>query len=85
MSTRHRNHYSQYYPINGANPRVGGDGACPGGTPDKPVGTVWMAIALEGECITKKINLGDNRERNIQMTIFASLNMLRNVLSTKRS
>jgi nicotinamide-nucleotide amidase len=56
-----------------------------GGTPDKPVGTVWMAIALEGECITKKINLGDNRERNIQMTIFASLNMLRNVLSTKRS
>lgn len=56
-----------------------------GGTLDKPVGTVWMAVALEGECITKKINLGDNRERNIQMTIFASLNMLRNVLSTKRS
>jgi nicotinamide-nucleotide amidase len=56
-----------------------------GGTPDKPVGTVWMAIALEGECITKKINLGDNRERNIQMTIFASLNMLRNVLLTNRS
>ena len=56
-----------------------------GGTPDKPVGTVWMAVALAGDCITKKINLGDNRERNIQMTIFASLNMLRNVLSTKRS
>lgn len=56
-----------------------------GGTPDKPVGTVWMAVALEGDCITKKINLGDNRERNIQMTIFASLNMLRNVLLTKRS
>ena len=56
-----------------------------GGTPDKPVGTVWMAVALEGECVTKKINLGDNRERNIQMTIFASLNMLRNVLLTKRS
>ena len=56
-----------------------------GGTPDKPVGTVWMAVALAGECITKKINLGDNRERNIQMTIFASLNMLRNVLLTKRS
>ena len=56
-----------------------------GGTPDKPVGTVWMAVALEGSCITKKINLGDNRERNIQMTIFASLNMLRNVLLTKRS
>ncbi len=56
-----------------------------GGMPDKPVGTVWMAIALEGECVTKKINLGDNRERNIQMTIFASLNMLRNVLLTSRS
>jgi hypothetical protein len=44
-----------------------------------------MAVALEGDGITKKINLGDNRERNIQMTIFASLNMLRNVLLTKRS
>lgn len=48
-----------------------------GGTDDKPVGTVWMAIATNGEVKTKKIKLGDNRERNIQMTIFAALNFLR--------
>jgi nicotinamide-nucleotide amidase len=55
-----------------------------GGTIEKPVGTVWMAIAYEGKCETKKIILGDNRERNIQMTIFAALNMLRLTLLEKR-
>jgi nicotinamide-nucleotide amidase len=48
-----------------------------GGTEDKPVGTVWMAIAYNGGVVTKKIKLGDNRGRNIQMTIFAALNFLR--------
>ena len=48
-----------------------------GGTEDKPVGTVWMAIAHRDGVVTKKIKLGDNRERNIQMTIFAALNFLR--------
>jgi nicotinamide-nucleotide amidase len=48
-----------------------------GGTEDKPVGTVWMAISYNGGVVTKKIKLGDNRERNIQMTIFAALNFLR--------
>jgi nicotinamide-nucleotide amidase len=48
-----------------------------GGTEEKPVGTVWMAIATSDGVKTKKINLGDNRERNIQMTIFAALNFLR--------
>jgi len=43
-----------------------------------------MAIDCEEGCFTKKINLGDNRERNIQMTIFASLNMLRLLLLKKK-
>jgi nicotinamide-nucleotide amidase len=55
-----------------------------GGMPDKPVGTVWMAIAHENGCETKKLALGDNRERNIQMTIFAALNMLRVILVSKK-
>ena len=55
-----------------------------GGTDEKPVGTVWMAIAYEDKCEAKKIILGDNRERNIQMTIFAALNMLRLTLLEKR-
>ena len=48
-----------------------------GGTEDKPIGTVWMAIAHNDGVETKKIKLGDNRQRNIQMTIFAALNFLR--------
>jgi nicotinamide-nucleotide amidase len=48
-----------------------------GGTEDKPVGTVWMAISTKEQVFSKKIKLGDNRERNIQMTIFAALNFLR--------
>ena len=54
-----------------------------GGTSDKPVGTVWMALAYEGRVDVKKLNLGGDRERNIQMTIFAGMNMLRLVLLLK--
>lgn len=54
-----------------------------GGTIEKPVGTVWMALATPSGIATKKINLGGNRERNIQMTIFAALNMLRCELFNK--
>jgi hypothetical protein len=42
-----------------------------------------MALATPTNTITKKINLGGNRERNIQMTIFAALNMLRCELFNK--
>jgi nicotinamide-nucleotide amidase len=48
-----------------------------GGTPDKPVGTVWIAIASEEKIRTKCFNFGDNRERNMKMTIYAALNFLR--------
>ena len=54
-----------------------------GGTSDKPVGTVWMALAYDGRVDVKKLNLGGDRERNIQMTIFAGMNMLRLVLLLK--
>lgn len=51
-----------------------------GGTTEKPVGTIWLAVANGAEVRTQKLNLGDNRERTIQMTIFASLNLLRQSL-----
>ncbi len=51
-----------------------------GGTEEKPVGTVWVAIASPEKTIAKKFLFGDNRQRNIQMTANAALNMLRKVI-----
>lgn len=55
--------------------------AGPGGaTADKPVGTVWVAVAGPEKTVQKLFLFGDNRERNIIKTGFAALNMLREML-----
>ena len=48
-----------------------------GGTNDKPVGTVWIAISSNEKTISKKLNLGYNRERNIHVSALSALNLLR--------
>ncbi len=48
-----------------------------GGTPDKPVGTIWTAVGNRQEIITKKLTLTKYRMRNIQLTSNLTLNMLR--------
>jgi nicotinamide-nucleotide amidase len=48
-----------------------------GGTDEKPVGTVWVAIASKDHVFSKKFNFGGHRERNIQMTVLSALNLLR--------
>jgi len=53
-----------------------------GGTDEKPVGLVWIAIALPTKTIVKKFQFGDNRERTIQMTVSSALNYLRYELET---
>jgi nicotinamide-nucleotide amidase len=51
-----------------------------GGTPEKPVGTVWIALATENEIITKKLQLGGSREQNIHFSAINLLNLLRKYL-----
>jgi nicotinamide-nucleotide amidase len=48
-----------------------------GGTNDKPLGTVWIAIASEKETLAQVFNFGDNRERTIHRTGLMAMDMLR--------
>lgn len=48
-----------------------------GGTAEKPVGTVWIAVASRTRTVTKKFMFGEHRGRNIRRSALAALNMLR--------
>lgn len=48
-----------------------------GGTSEKPVGTVWVAIATPERVKSKKFNFGNNRERNIRRAALTGLNWIR--------
>ena len=50
-----------------------------GGTFEKPVGTIWIAIASEKQTITKQLTLGGSREQNIHLTSINILNLLRKI------
>lgn len=53
-----------------------------GGTPDKPVGTVWIAVYTPySGMITKRFLFGEHRERNIRRSALAALDMLRKQLT----
>jgi nicotinamide-nucleotide amidase len=47
-----------------------------GGTPEKPVGTVWIGVANTEKTVTKKFLFGNKRQQNIERTAIAALNML---------
>lgn len=51
-----------------------------GGTPDKPVGTVWMAVVSKTESSVVCHHFGRGRKGNIQMTAITALNTLRKML-----
>lgn len=53
-----------------------------GGTKEKPVGTVWVAVSSESGSIALKFNLGTIREHNIRRASLAALNMLRKQIIT---
>jgi len=48
-----------------------------GGTPEKPVGTIWIAVGNEKEQHTHLLQLGKTRLSNIQYTAMFALDMLR--------
>ena len=51
-----------------------------GGTPDKPVGTIWLAAGSKDKIITKKLQLGDNRIKNIETSTIFAIDLMRKYL-----
>ncbi len=51
-----------------------------GGTPEKPVGTIWLAAGSKDKIITKKLQLGDNRLKNIETSTVFALDLMRKYL-----
>jgi nicotinamide-nucleotide amidase len=48
-----------------------------GGTPEKPVGTIWLACTSGKKTISKKIRLGKDRIKNIESASIHALDLLR--------
>lgn len=54
-----------------------------GGTEQKPVGTVWIAVAGKKNVVSSSFLFGNSRERNIIRASYAALDMLRKVITDK--
>jgi len=51
-----------------------------GGSIEKPVGTVWIAVASKDKVVSQMYLMGNNRERTIERTSLTALMMLRKMI-----
>jgi nicotinamide-nucleotide amidase len=51
-----------------------------GGTYEKPVGTIWIACGNKRKVLAQKLQLGENRMKNIETSTILALNLMRRFL-----
>ena len=51
-----------------------------GGTPDKPVGTVYIGVATKGGYLVKRVEFPGDRTVNIELSTVTAMNMVRRLL-----
>jgi nicotinamide-nucleotide amidase len=71
MSAGARERFATTYAV-----AVSGVAGPDGGTPDKPVGTVWLALASETGIVTKKLNWPGSRDQIRMLTAWWALRMI---------
>jgi PncC family amidohydrolase len=52
-----------------------------GGTPEKPVGTIWVAAGKGDRIVTRKLEGDEGREINVARATYAALQLLRGLLT----
>ena len=56
-----------------------------GGSPEKPVGTIWIAAGSRNKIVTMKLDGDDGREQNIAKATKSALHLMRDLLKEEQN